>query len=453
MVVVILRGKPITSRSNGETTVAKFVGIKDDQISFISDNPITSTDLQVLEVPVNLRHLSPTELITDCVIQNNQIIYRKFKKLAKDMKVAFVSNHMMACGIATYNQNLFPEIAKYLKEFKLFIEENDNPTGDIYQLGDQKLSKEQVSICWKRGQSLQKLVEELKSYSPDIILINHEFGIFPSAKYWLSLMTQLADFRVIVILHSVFRHKDKTIIEGICPEIIIHSSSAKDILKKEKQINSKVYIVPHGCDTLQKERLWNFYKSNHTFLQCGFSFKYKNFEDSIKAVGLLKEKYPDIFLTLILSTSDFAKVEHEKYYRELINLIKELNIQENVAIIKGFVSDEVMKSYFLTNKVAVFPYKSIPGHEVFGSSGIARVGMSMGMPIISSNIPHFDALPTLRADNPEEIANHLDHLFSDKKFVEQQVKKQNTFIDENSWKKCALQYINIFENEQSNSNE
>lgn len=351
----------------------------------------------------------------------------------------------MRCGIATYSENLWPEVAKHVGDFKLFIEKNDITTGDVRQFGETLLAEEQVVACWKRGESLHDLVRELKEYQPDIIWIQHEFGLWPNASYWLSMMTQLSEFRVIVTMHSVFHHKDKTIVEAAMPEIVVHLEGGRKLLKEEKGIASEVHMIPHGCYSYDPKRLWNFYKSDKTFMQFGFGFRYKGWENSIKATAILKEKYPDVFFTGLFSESPYAKLDHQIYYNELMNLINELGIQENVSIIRGYQSDEVLDSFLRTNQATIFPYVSHPNHEVFGASGAARMAMSRGLPVVTSSVNHFSDLPTIKADTSEDIAAALEMLFTVPAAKEKQLETQLRYLAENTWEKIGLKYIDVFE--------
>jgi glycosyltransferase involved in cell wall biosynthesis len=361
-----------------------------------------------------------------------------------ELKIALVGNWKMRCGIATYSENLWPQVAKHVGEYKLFIEKNDITTGDVHQFGDVTLSDSQVSSCWKRGESLQNLVRELKEYDPDIIWIQHEFGLWPNASYWLSMMNQLSDHRIIVTMHSVFHHKDKTIVEAAMPEIVTHLEGGRVLLKEEKKVSAKVHVIPHGCYAFNNERLWNFYKSDKTFMQFGFGFRYKGWENSIRATAILKEKYPDVFFTGLFSESPYAKLEHQIYYNELMNLVSELNITENVSILRGYQSDEVLDSFLRTNQATLFPYVSHPDHEVFGASGAARMAMARGLPVITSSVNHFSDLPSIKADSPEEIASALETLFIKPGVKEKQVQTQISYLNENTWEKIALRYAEIF---------
>lgn len=422
----------------------RFIGFKNNYISIVSDKPFECDGLEILQVPLELESLSTSDLILNCKIVNGVIKFKKQKRLAKDLKLALVGNWKMRCGIASYSENLWPEVVKHVGSFKLFIEENDLWTDDIHNMGNLKLSDNDISICWKRGTSSKKLIEELKEYDPDIIWIQHEFGLWPNATQWLSMMHQLSDFRVIVTQHSVFHHQDKTICEAAIPEIVTHLNGGYNVLVNEKQVPGKVYVIPHGCFLPVKERLWNFYKSERTFLQFGFGFRYKGWENSIKAVAILKDKYPDVFFTGLFSESPYNKVEHQIYYNELMILIEELGIKENIAIIRGYQSDVTLDSFLKTNKATVFPYVSHPSHEVFGASGAARLAMSRCLPVITSSVNHFSDLNTIKADTPEEIANQLDLIFSNHKARENQINIQNEYLENNSWEKIGLMYIDLF---------
>lgn len=426
--------------------MSRFVGIKNNNISIISDKPFNCSGIQMIELPAHLSSVSPNELITNYKLKNNKIVSKLSQKSAKELRVALVSNWKMQCGIATYADFLWTEATKHLGHFKLFIEKNDAATGPLTQIGERTIPEDQIVSCWKRGESLQELVSEIKKYDPDVIWIQHEFGIWPNAMYWLSMMSQLSEYRIIVTMHSVFHHKDKTICEAAMPEIVTHLRGGLEVLKHEKQIPGYVYVIPHGCHPcLERNKLWNFYKSNRTFMQFGFGFRYKGWENSIRAAAILKEKYPDVFFTGLFSESTFNMVEHQIYYNELMELVAQLGIQENVAILRGFQSDATLDSYMRTNQVTIFPYISHPSHEVFGASGAARMAMSKAVPVITSSVNHFSDLPSMKADSPKEIAQALESLFEHPDIKEAQINKQLQYVSENTWEKVAQRYISLLE--------
>lgn len=425
----------------------RYVGYRKQEIIIVSDVKISDTEYQVLVLPEELSNLSAETLMLNYIVKNNKITPKVATKEGKKLKVAFVGNWKMRCGISTYAENLWPKVIEKIGDFKLFIEYNDLITGPINEIGDKIVATEKVVPCWKRGESLEKLIKEIKDFDPDIIWIQHEFGLWPNARYWLALMTQLSNYRIIVTMHSVFHHKDKTIVEAAIPEIVVHLDGAKQVLTNEKQIPGKVYVIPHGCfPVLDKQKLWNFYKSEKTIIQFGFLFKYKGWESSLQAIALLKQKHPDIFFTGLCSESPFNKIENNRYYNELLELVEKLEIQNNVALIRGFQSDETLNSYLRTNKLGIFPYVSSPGHEVWGVSGAARLAMSKNLPIITSYGNHFSDIPSIKANSYEDMAKQIDLLFNNKQLINEQLIKQEKYLEENSWENIAISYVNLFEN-------
>jgi glycosyltransferase involved in cell wall biosynthesis len=427
--------------------MTRFAGIKNDRIQVVSNQIFNNKDLTIIQIPKELDNISSKVLTEEYYIKSGMFVWRLEKKPLSKIKLAFIGNWAMACGIATYNGKLWPEIAKHINNFKLFIEKDNNPIQSIYSFGNSVLNKDIVIPCWKRGESLQELVLQIKKYDPDIILIGHEWGLFHNAAHFLSMLTQLSNYKIITTMHSIFAdHKDKLIIEAaLGGTIITHLEGAKKNLLA-KGINSNIYVIPHGCDPISNQnKLWNIYKTEHTFIQQGFGLRYKNFEWSIKAAAILKQKYSDIFFTGLISETPFAKNEHNIYINELMDLVEKNNLQNNVALIRGFQTNDIVDSYFRTNRVAVFPYMSAPGSEVFGSSGAVRLAITAGVPSITSSMHHFDDVPSIKINSPEELAKEIDILFSNKNLQQEQIKKQNKFAEDNSWVKVAQKYVDIFE--------
>lgn len=425
--------------------MVRYVGTKNGIIRVVSDSIFQNDDLTIVEVPSKLDTISSSDLITDVRIKNGKFRSKHTKIPTKELKVAFVSNWMLACGLSTYAENLFPEIAKHVGSFKLFAETNNVLTGDIHKFGDRMLTTEEVVMCWRRGQSLQTLADEIKKYDPDVILLNHEWGCFPNARHWLSFLTQISNYRMIVIMHSVFpNHKDKLTMMAATSEMVVHLEGARKHLVEEKGLARKVHMIPHGCYPIMKaEPIYNMYNTEHTFIQIGFGFAYKQHSIGIKAAALLKKKYADVFFTIIFSESPHAKREHEVYHQDLIELIDELDVRENVGIIRGFQTDECLDAYIRSNRVAVFPYRSFKGHEVYGASGAGRLAMACGVPIITSDIQHFSDLPSIVATTTEEMADALDELFSNETKRRQQIEKQNAYIEKYGWKNIAEMYVDV----------
>lgn len=418
----------------------RFATIFNQRISVISDRVIAGG----IELPAELDTVSSSELLQQYQYRDGKFQSKSTKKLAKNMRLAIVSNWDEKCGISTYSQYLYNHITDKVADYKIFAEDSSINTN---QFSHSESTFDHIVHCWKRGESLQQLVAEIKKFNPDIISIQHEFGLFSSGRYWLSFLTQLSDYRIITTLHSVFpNHFDKLVFEGALQEIIVHSDAAKKALQENKQLSARVEVIPHGTfPCTDTSRLWNNYKSEHTLCSFGFLFRYKGVENTIRAVAILKAKYPDVFFTCLCSGGGFSQSDHNSYWRELMELVEKLGLQEHVALLRGFFSDTVIDAYMRSNKVAVFPYQSNEEHKCFGSSGAGREAMSYALPVITSNAPHFTDLPTIKVNTPEEMAVELSKVFEDPSHAKTQVEKQNEYLAENSWEKTAERYLRIFE--------
>ena len=425
----------------------RFIGARNDgNITVVSSSPFTCKDLSIREASNALSDKNPSEIITDYRMHRSSIVHRHNVTSPSLMKVALVGNWKMRCGIATYAENIWPSVAKLVGDVKLFIEHNDVLTGDVTLFGDKKLPRDKVVSCWKRGEGLNDLVTAIDEYDPDVVWVQHEFGIWPNARHWLSFVSRIRErYRIVVTAHSVFHHRDKTICEAAVPNIVVHTQGAADVLKIEKNVSGTVTVIPHGCmPCTDTTRLWNSYRTNNTFMQFGFGFRYKGWGLSIRTVHELKKTYKDVFFTGLFSESPYARQEHQAYYDELVGLIDELDVRENVALLRGYQSDETLDSFMRTNTAIVFPYVSGGEHEVFGASGAARVAMSTGIPVVTTNANHFLDLPTCKASMPKELAAVLSNMFSDSVFRRAQVERQVVYTYENSWDKCAERYVAAF---------
>ena len=406
----------------------RFAGIRKQEIVLItSHKPIDSNDLKYLKIPSNIM-LSDYEIMKEYIVENNTFIKKSESINLASMKLAVITRWKMQCGISTYSEHLVNELKPYFKEIKIFSEHGSSES----------------TVCFKSGEPMNDLMEQINSFNPDAILIQHEYGIFPIATHWLSMLTQLSKYPIFVTLHSIYKHQDKTIADAAIQNIVVHTELSKSVLV-EKGINeSSISVIPHGCLPIKEKKLWNFYQTNHTFIQFGFGFEYKGWEKSLEVCSILLQKYKDAFFTGLISTNDKHYRSHKKYHSSLIKYANDLGIKNNCALILGFQKDESLFSYLKTNKVAVFPYIHNGEHQVYGVTGAARVAMSHNIPVITSTVPMFNDLIGVckNSDNPFQIASMIEELWENPKSA---LMKQKEYIEKNSYKNTAKMYADLIE--------
>ena len=357
------------------------------------------------------------------------------------MKVAFISVYGTKCGIATYNAALIPKLRE-LCDVRIFAEYTDTPDID-----------NNIIRCWDRNSPNKKeLLKALKEYNPDIIHIGHEYGFFPKSYLFTLLMTQLQlnKYKVIVTLHSVYDHKDKIVQESMIDHIICHSENAKKCLEN-KGIQSDINVIPHGVKGFTENHelinsLWNTW-GTHTIVHPGFLLGYKGHIKMLNTIKDLTAKYPDVQYVILGSENELNQKEHDDIYNQLIKRIEELNLEDHVTIKRGFVSEEALLSYIRTASVVVLPYQPHKDHNVFASSGIARLTLATTTPLVVSDAHLFDDIKYLvpHSDVKEELITYISHYFDKGGISEEEYNQRKLFLKENDWMEIGRRTFDIYQ--------
>lgn len=355
------------------------------------------------------------------------------------LKLAYICNWEQHCGISTYSKFVLDKVKDRVNGYKIFSEYST--------MGIE--SNDEISFCWKRGESLLKLVSEIRSYNPSVIMIQHEWGIFPNAAHFMLFITALKRLHVpiITVLHSVYDHQDKSIPMSILDNVIVHTESARTQLLNFK-FKGNVYVIPHGCPDINTlPEVWNIFQNPYLLFGYGFGFKYKGVETAIDAIKYLKDsdpKFKDILYIYACSESANGKRIHENYYNILHKKVEENGLNDNIILLRGFLEPELLDTYLRTVKMVLFPYITDP-NGVFGSSGAIKIAMSYNIPVIASKSNLFDDIDgyVKRTDGYIELAQEIDKIFSSEKYKQSVIDKSHEFIKLNTWDITADRYIDV----------
>lgn len=131
-------------------------------------------------------------------------------------------------------------------------------------------------------------------------------------------------------------------------------------------------------------KTWNINKieRNSVFVSQG-AYPLKGIHYIIKAISILKKEYPKIKLyiagqNIIKSDTFFSKIKLSGYGKYIKELIKNLNVEENIEFI-GFLDEKQMLQKMLNSNVFVLP------SALENSSNSLCEAMLLGMPCIASN--------------------------------------------------------------------
>lgn len=364
------------------------------------------------------------------------------RKTTSGLRIALICNWRDRCGIATYTEYLINALRPKVAAIRIFAE--DVPC-------DRSLDEaEGVIRCWKRGESMTPAIQQVLDWQPDLVFVQHEFGIFPKATHFLKMLEMIDPIPYVMTFHSVYEHLDKTVCTAYVRNMIVHSNEAQACLKRLGHSNN-VYVIPHGCLVYENmEELWNIFQNDYTVIQFGFGFAYKGVGMAVDAVKILKDtqpKFKDLFYCYLCSESNHTRTIQERYHREVQQKVKELGLEENVVVLRGYLSEEYLSNFLRTAKLAIFPYKNNPNSIVYGASGAIRKAMACGIPIIASDAHLFDDLEGVlpRPSDAASLAVEIDRVFSDGEYRQSLKDKNADYIRTNCWDAIAVRHLAVFE--------
>jgi glycosyltransferase involved in cell wall biosynthesis len=425
---------------------------------FVSDLQLTPDDktLKCLVLPEG--QLTP-ENFGKYLVREGQVIDRE--NIPRDMlRVAMISDYGIKCGIATYTKFLCDALRPLVRELKIFAEEaaTANPEQDL---------EDQVIRCWDRMGDYSRIPVLMKKFDPDIIFIQHEFGLFHQVDAWNSLLSQLSHWRTVTVFHTVLEHNVpnrearldytcRALSEAACPEIIVHSPKARATLL-DRGYSGLVHHIPHGCFDPSPERLpstkYGMFPK-HSIFQYGFGSKHKGWETALDVVDQLKDKYPDLMYIGMFSLSEFGSEGQIAYHKQLLDMIQERGLSKHCAIHRGFSSEQMLSNFIRSTRVCLFPYKAPNSNWAsWGASGAIQRPLSHGVPVVLSDFSQFaeyeGILPICKTT--EEMVSTIDRIFSDPAYEKELCDTALKLSEDRKWSRVADWYLSCTSKKEFNA--
>lgn len=255
-------------------------------------------------------------------------------------------------------------------------------------------------------------------------------------KNWKDLIIKFKD----KIFEKYSIHKEQKFSRAF-DKILVLDNRNRALVKKYLNQNSEV--IRSGLDInffSFKQKITKYSNDPFNILSAGIFFPYRRFEDTIKAVSTLNKKGYKVKFDIIGSD------EYDKNYGKKLGKLVQKEELEDVVKFLGPVSDkELLRNYYKAD-VFVFPnHNQTWGLVVFEA-------MACGTPVILSQTTGAAEVLTDKKNaliiapmNPEEIADKLEELITNKSFREELITNGKKFIDENiSWELYSEKMLNFF---------
>jgi glycosyltransferase involved in cell wall biosynthesis len=309
-------------------------------------------------------------------------------------QVAVVGNYLpRQCGIATFTTDLCEALAGQLPDASIFaIAMNDTDEGYPYP------SRVRLEIAEQDIASYHQAAEFLTSTGVDLVLLQHEFGIFggPAGNYVLELLRRL-HMPVITVLHTVLSEPDpdqRSVVREIArvsDRLVVMNHFASELLHDIYQVPlAKITYIPHGIPDLAFVDP-NFYKDQFgaegkvVLLTFGLLSPNKGIEYVITAMPEILTRYPDVVYLVLGPTHPHILSHQGETYRQLLqDLVRTHGLESQVVFSNQFVEVEELFRFLGAADIYITPYLN-PEQIV---SGTLAYAVGTGKAVISTPYRH-----------------------------------------------------------------
>ncbi|MGN7989480.1 glycosyltransferase [Pedobacter sp. 22226] len=357
------------------------------------------------------------------------------------MKIAYISTYPpRECGLATFNQNLVNALSlnpAYNPQNSFVVALNESDDVNEHQYPDEV----KFVIRQQNQQDYIEAANFINNSDVDSCIIEHEFGIYGgnSGVFLLSLINRLKK-PFITILHTVLK-EPSFMQQTIIKEIALKSSNIVVMSKKAVMFLTSIYQIPktsiklieHGVPDLEpvpnnEIAQSELFKGRKVLFTFGLISRNKGLETVIKALPEIVAQHPDV-LYVILGNTHPGVVKHngEEYRDSLKALAKELGVENNIAFVNKFVSENELHQYLTACTLYITPYLN----EAQITSGTLSYAIGAGAAVVST--PYWHAQELLADNrgklfdfkNDAQLANIVNELLSDQD--KYQKLKQNAY--------------------------
>src|SRR3984885_6326794 len=270
-------------------------------------------------------------------------------------QIAFLGDHLpRQCGIATFTTDICDAIATEFPKCQCIVGAvNDRPEGYDYP------DRIRFEIEEKELDSYRRAADFLNVNNVEIILVQHEFGIYggPAGSHLLAL---LRDVRMpgITTLHTILRepnpaqHALMRQLDALSSRFIVMAERGKGFLQEIYGVApEKVDVIPHGIPDMPFIDP-NFNKDQFgvegktVLLTFGLLSPNKGIEHVIEALPSILQEHPNVVYIILGATHpNLIARDGETYRLKLERLVEDRRVAANVFFYNRFVLQEELNEF------------------------------------------------------------------------------------------------------------
>jgi polysaccharide biosynthesis protein PslF len=377
-------------------------------------------------------------------------------KIRKPIRVICVSTYIpQKCGIATFTKDVTSAInllnPHALTEIMPIVEKKEN-TEFPWEVKYKIIQSDLISYL--------QAATYINNSSCDLVLIEHEFGIFGGTcgEYLIPFLEAIQKPKIMTC-HTIIDNPQnewgrvfQKLVKLIDGFIVMTSDSAKKLVTLYGVKKKHIAVIPHGTPNLTYDSTEIHKKkknlSDRIILgNINLLSENKGVGYAIEAVAQIAKKYPQVLYLVIGQTHpNILKREGEKYRNYLKRKIKKLGIQKNVRFINRYLSLEELINWLKVIDIYITPYLD-PQQS---SSGALAYAVGAGKPCISTKyLCAQEILANGRGvlvpfKDSKAISQAVINLWQNqtkRKQIEKRAYKYGRFM---TWPSVALQHLDFF---------
>ncbi len=298
------------------------------------------------------------------------------------MRIIYISTYPpIECGIATYTHYLQNKIKN--KAVEVYILSQTGAKGkNVFEA----YNPDDKDIAYKLFHLVSKL-------TPDLIHIQHEFGLYGYDRgvqiVDFLLRCKLASIPVVTTLHTVYKNpkwKEHVITSEILKlskTIIVHENYQAEFIKSEYKCLNPVHVIPHGVRDIKaiegaKELLG--LSGKKVVLLAGYFRTTKHFE---KLIDIFPDVLAKVKNAVLLIACKLRIAEHNEKRNQLLRMMRFLDNKDHIRILKGQFPQHTLDTIMSAADVVVMPYSA------GAQSGMLAQFSAFHIPAVTSDLLSF----------------------------------------------------------------
>jgi glycosyltransferase involved in cell wall biosynthesis len=309
-------------------------------------------------------------------------------------RIALLGNFLpRRCGIATFTTDIYRALESRFPDMTVDVWAM-NDGANRYDYSDAVVG----SIDADDPESYRAAAREIEASDPDILWIQHEFGIFggSAGDYLLPLLERMT-CPVAATLHTILSKPDvdqRRVMDALiarCQSLIVMAEEGRRILIDTYGADPEtVSVIPHGIPDRpfgptepMKERLG--LTGYEVILTFGLLSKGKGIETMIEAMPAIVARFPKTLYVVLGATHPHTVAhEGESYRDQLKDQADALGVGENIRWVDSFVETSEVLDYLEAADIYATPYLN-PAQI---TSGTLAYAVGLGKPVISTPYVH-----------------------------------------------------------------